>query len=113
MSLNNIEIGKNISIARKAAKMSQSKLASEIGIDQGYISRLENGMRSTNLEVIVSIANALETGVDDLLGSNLTVTKQVTASPIEKLFTDCTPKERSILTKLLVLMAEILIGHLK
>ena len=37
MTLNNIEIGKNISIARKAAKMSQSKLASEIGIDQGYI----------------------------------------------------------------------------
>ena len=113
MSLNYIEIGRLISTARKAAKMSQSKLASEIGIDQGYISRIENGMRCTNLEVLVSIANSLETGVDDLLGSNLTTVKQVTASPIEKLFTDCTPKERSILTKLLVLMAEILIGHLK
>ena len=113
MSLNYIEIGRNIVTARKAAKMTQSQLASKTGSEQGFISRVENGTRSINLELLVSIANELETSVDALLGSNLQYANQEGASPIDKLFKNSSPKERAILTNLLILMAEALTGHLK
>ncbi len=113
MSLNYIEIGRLISTARKAAKMSQSELADKAGTDQSYISRIENGEKAPNLEVLVSIANVLGTGVDNLLGRNLSEQNHEAISPVEMIFADCTSKERETLTRLMLFLADTLIGHLK
>ena len=113
MSLNYIEIGRNISTARKAMKMSQSKLALEIGIEQGYLSRIENGIKPPNLEIIVNIANTLGTGVDVLLGSNLATVKQKKSSALDMLISNYSPYEKDIIVRLFTLVAEYLYGHLK
>lgn len=113
MTLNYIEIGRNISTARKAAKMSQSDLANQVGTEQGHISRVENGMKAPNLELIVNIANTLGTGVDVLLGSNLKNGGTKNESTLDLLISNFTSTEKEILTRLFILLADNLNGHLK
>jgi len=45
--------------ARKEVKISQAELASRIGVDKGYISRIENGLTSPNVTTFFRIINAL------------------------------------------------------
>jgi len=45
--------------ARKEVKITQAELASRIGVDKGYISRIENGLTSPNVSTFYRIVNAL------------------------------------------------------
>jgi len=45
--------------ARKEMKITQAELASRIGVDKGYISRIENGLTSPNVTTFYRIVNAL------------------------------------------------------
>jgi len=45
--------------ARKEMKVTQAELASRIGVNKGYISRIENGLTSPNVTTFYRIVNAL------------------------------------------------------
>lgn len=45
---------------RKSLRMTQSELGMLIGIDQGYVSRLETGKQNPQAETLQAIAEALE-----------------------------------------------------
>ena len=45
--------------ARKEMKITQAELASRIGVNKGYISRIENGLTSPNVSTFYRIVNAL------------------------------------------------------
>jgi len=45
--------------ARKEVKITQAELASRIGVNKGYISRIENGLTSPNVNTFYRIVNAL------------------------------------------------------
>ena len=45
--------------ARKEVKITQAELASRIGVNKGYISRIENGLTSPNVTTFYRIVNAL------------------------------------------------------
>lgn len=45
--------------ARKEVKITQAELANRIGVDKGYISRIENGLTSPNVSTFYRIINAL------------------------------------------------------
>src|SRR5659263_126614 len=45
--------------ARKEVKITQAELASRIGVNKGYISRIENGLTSPNVSTFYRIVNAL------------------------------------------------------
>jgi len=45
--------------ARKEVKITQAELASRIGANKGYISRIENGLTSPNVSTFYRIVNAL------------------------------------------------------
>jgi transcriptional regulator with XRE-family HTH domain len=53
--------------ARKSKGLSQEKLAELSDLHRTYISDLERGLRNPTLSTIVSLANALETTVSELL----------------------------------------------
>ena len=55
--------------ARKEVKITQAELASRIGVNKGYISRIENGLTSPNVSTFYRIVNAL--------GLHIEITKQV------------------------------------
>ncbi|MGI6777515.1 MAG: helix-turn-helix domain-containing protein [Acetivibrionales bacterium] len=63
-----MELGKNIVKLRKQNNIKAKHLAESIGIDQSYLSQIENGKRSPSLDVVRKIAHALDTTVSELLG---------------------------------------------
>jgi DNA-binding XRE family transcriptional regulator len=52
---------------RKYRDMTQARLASEIGIDRGYLAQIERGGRAGTPETLAKIARALGCLVEDLL----------------------------------------------
>jgi len=54
--------------ARREVKITQAELASRIGVNKGYISRIENGLTSPNVSTFYRIVNAL--------GLHIEITKQ-------------------------------------
>lgn len=53
------DIGKRVKEARRLKEMSQVALATEVGVGQTYLSRIEAGKRQLSLAVLVRIAKAL------------------------------------------------------
>ena len=102
MALNHIEIGKQISIARHEAGLSQSQLSVLINRDQSYLSKVESGLKTPSLELLVDIANKLEISVDTLVGSNLKATKDnPTKEQFEEIFRGCSKKEKLLLLQVI------------
>lgn len=60
--------GKRISERRAALQMSQEELAAAIGTSQNQVSRYERGVNVPTGDVLASIARALDTTADWLLG---------------------------------------------
>ena len=60
------DIGHGIMVRRAMLRMSQARLAREIGVKQAYISLLEAGERPLNDELIQKIAVALRCKPEDL-----------------------------------------------
>jgi transcriptional regulator with XRE-family HTH domain len=52
-------VGYNVRRCREAAGLSQEELAARMGVEQGYISRLESGDRNPTIVTISQAADAL------------------------------------------------------
>ncbi len=63
-------VGERIKELRKAAGISQVSLAEKIGVHQNTLSQYENGTSKMSIEVLFSLAIALDTTTDYLLGLN-------------------------------------------
>ena len=54
------QVGYHIRVRRAVLEMSQSELAEKVGISQGFLSLLEQGKRSLDLDLLEQIASALQ-----------------------------------------------------
>lgn len=61
------KLGAKIIYYRKLKGMSQQELAGEIGVTRQYLSKMEHGKCSCNLEIIYKVAKALDVTPSDLL----------------------------------------------
>lgn len=68
--VNFIALGKNIRKYRKAAKLSQEKLAEMCECSNGHIGMIENAKTTPSLEMIVKISNSLKVTVDMLINES-------------------------------------------
>lgn len=57
--------------ARKAKRYTQRELATLVEMDQGHISRLENGVKGVSIEHIQALARELDVTVSHLLGEEI------------------------------------------
>mgnify|MGYP003207104275 FL=1 len=71
MELNYLKLGENIKKYRKRLGYTQKKLAELINVSEQHISHIETMHTKPSLEVIVDIANALQTDVNTLLADSL------------------------------------------
>lgn len=67
------DLGVRIRKRREALKIPQAELASMAGLSIQHISNVENAKSKVGLEKLVSIANALDCSVDELLCGSLQV----------------------------------------
>lgn len=63
--------GRRVALRRKKLKISQTKLAEEIGISQQHLSGIEHANDSISFEVFLRLCTALEVNPDYLLGGTL------------------------------------------
>lgn len=108
MALDNKTIGQQIRYYRNEKKLSQEELAEVVSATQEHISRLEIGAKSPSLEMVVLIANALDTTANDLLGENLTHSSSEVDKELHEIFFDCNQDEKGILMKTLRFLKALL-----
>ena len=106
-------IANRIRYYRQLAKLSQEGLAEKVGISDVYIRKLESGARTPSLEIIVLLADALDTTPNHLLLPSSTLSSIRNAnSGIMDLLADCTPTEFAILHKNMSVLKALLREHL-
>ena len=92
-------IGKRVRKARLRRKMTQLQLAEASGLSTTFISNIENGKQSMNIQALIALSDALDVYADSLI-RDTPLTASETARQIEKELTSCTPKEREALLQL-------------
>lgn len=93
MTLDYTVIGKRIRELRKAKKWTQETLAEISGIEPSNISHIERAATKVSLPTLLSIANALETTLDELVYTNLVKSQSVSLGMIDALLQDCSADE--------------------
>ncbi len=108
MALDNKEISQRIKYHRQEKGLSQEELADRIGTNPKHISNIEIGFRAPSLELLVLIANALNTTANDLLGENITHNSSETDKQLHDILWDCNSDEKGILIKTLQHLKQVL-----
>ena len=67
------QLGKRIKQIRKAAKLTQERLAEKAGLSVEYISRLERGVSQPSLKTLALIAKSLNIAVKDFFDFKMPV----------------------------------------
>ncbi len=73
-----IQIGQRIRAARKAKGMTQSEVSQKTGLDQAYISRLENGTAEGSPAQILNIARGIGVPIAQFYDDQDVTSKKVT-----------------------------------
>lgn len=94
-------IGQRIKELRKEKSVSQMELAEKADLAVQYISNVETCTRKASLAALVSIANALNVGMDDLLIGNLTYEKRMYKNDVDVILKDCSLYEKRVISRVM------------
>lgn len=72
-------MGQKIRTIRRNKHLKIRELADLAGLSEDYMGKIERGDGKSSLETIVTIANALEVGVDILIANDLVITTPLNA----------------------------------
>ncbi len=92
-------IGIRIRRLRNDKNLTQQMLAELSDLEPSNISHIERGATKLSLPTLVSIANALDATVDELLCDSLTASKSVYEQEAAQLLADCSHQELKIITE--------------
>lgn len=84
-----------------AKKMTQETLSNMIDVTPTYISTIENGHTKLSLSTLLSIAQILDTTVDQLLYDNTPVLISQFDADIKELTSDCSKQEKDFLLEII------------
>ena len=100
MEIDYVAIGKRVKQLRKKRGMSQEQLAELIDVSVPHMSNIENGKTKFSLQVLVDLANALNTTPDALLLDQLEHTSKahgMVLGEIGSVLADCTPVQMTMI----------------
>lgn len=108
MGLDYQSIGIRVRRLRKAKGLTQQALAELSNQEPSNISHIERGATKLSLPTLVSIANALDVTVDELLCDSLTASASVFEREATQLLADCSHQELKIITETMRALKESL-----
>lgn len=94
-------VGQRIQEARRNSNLTQEQLAEMVGLSPTHISVIERGTKPTKITNFVAIANALGVSADMLLIDVLDNTAKTESNMIYDEIAQLTPKQQSLVMKLL------------
>lgn len=98
-------IGQRIKKIRKQKRLTQEKLAENLEVSIVYISQVENGKTKLNLEMLVRIANRLDTDPGYFLSGVSYPLQDYLKSDVALLLQDCPPERRQLIIEIARLIA--------
>ena len=101
MNIDYISIGNRIKEIRTSKKWTQAKLAEKSGVEPSNISHIERAATKLSLPTLVSIANALEVTLDEIVYGSLVKNTHVSVKMIDDILGDCSPDEVKSLAEVL------------
>lgn len=101
MALDYAAIGQRIRMFRIKRGWKQSDLAEKSGVEPSNISHIERAATKLSLPTLVSIANALELSLDEIVYNSLIKNKHIYVKEIDELVGDCDPKELSSIIQMI------------
>ena len=101
MALDYAAIGQRIRMFRIKRGWKQSDLAEKSGVEPSNISHIERPATKLSLPTLVSIANALEVSLDEIVYNSLIKNKHIYVKEIDELVGDCDPKELSSIIQII------------
>lgn len=108
MGLDYQGIGVRIRRLRKAKGLTQQTLAELSDQEPSNVSHIERGATKLSLPTLVSIANALDVTVDELLCDSLPASRHILEREAAQLLTDCSHQELKIITETMRTLKESL-----
>lgn len=102
------KLGQRIQYFRSQKRISQTRLSEMVFVNHEYISRIENGKKAISLELLISIANALEVSVDDLIADSLKYGSHHVPAEAVVLFQQCDKEKTQFLLRLLEFTKKLL-----
>lgn len=93
-------IGKQIKDIRKSKRLTQAALAEKSGIEPSNISHIERGATKLSLPTLISIANALNASLDEIVYSSLVQNRHITIGILDDLISDCSADEIAAITEI-------------
>lgn len=93
MGIDYISIGNRIKEIRTAKGWTQAKLAEKSNIEPSNISHIERAATKLSLPTLVSIANALEVTLDEIVYGSLIKSAHISFKMIDEILCDCSPEE--------------------
>ncbi|MCI8970083.1 MAG: helix-turn-helix transcriptional regulator [Oscillibacter sp.] len=99
MELDYRAIGVRIRRLRKERGLTQQTLAEMSGQEPSNISHIERGATKLSLPTLVSVANALEVTVDQLLCDSLPASRSVFETEAAHILSDCSHLELKVITE--------------
>lgn len=94
-------IGQRIKELRKEKNLSQMELAEKADLAVQYISNVETATRKASLAALVSIANAMNVGMDDLLIGILIYDKRMYKDDADVILDDCSLYEKRVISRVM------------
>ena len=111
MAIDYASIGLRIKHARNKKGLTQEQLAEAISVTRNQVYLIEAGDRGISVELLISVANALDAPITDLLADNLTTSEITTDTDLHYILLDCTAQEEKIITKMAQALKAILLEH--
>ena len=101
MSIDYKAIGCNVKKFRNRMGMTQVKLGEKSGIEPSNISHIERGATKVSLPTLVSIANALEVSLDEIVYNSIIKNLHISIKEINDLLADCEPDELTAIIEII------------
>lgn len=111
LNLDYVVIGSRIREIRKSKQWTQALLAERSGVEPSNISHIERAATKVSLPTLVSIANALDVSLDELVYSNLNKSTHISVALIDQLLSDCSAEELRSLVEVIKTTKSVLRGR--
>jgi transcriptional regulator with XRE-family HTH domain len=100
-------IGRRIREIRKQKKITQEHIAELLEVSPVYISQIETARTKISLEMLVNLANLLNTEPGFLLNGAICKESNYLVSELDSLLHGCSPEKR----KLILAVSKLIAGH--
>lgn len=113
MDIDYKSIGRNIKEFRIKKGLTQVKLGEKSGVEPSNISHIERGATKVSLPTLVSIANALEVSLDEIVYESLIKNEHIIVNIINELLADCSASELLDISKIIKVTKDVIKGDSK